>query len=131
MKKVIICIFICAVMAVSVNTASAKSTQVDVAWTANTESDIAGYNVYKGLEPGVYDGVVDAGDNTGYTLFLEDGTHYLAVTAYDTGGNEGALSEASELVVTTDAPPGAVMNVKEVSRIVTTINITIFLPVSP
>lgn len=65
-----------------------------VIWPANTESDLAGYKVYWGTASGTYPNSQNAGNATSYTITgLTDGTkYYIAVTAYDTEGNEGAKS---------------------------------------
>ncbi len=74
---------------------------VDLAWDANTESDLAGYKIYYGTASGNYSHSIDVGNVTQYTLTgLDDGiTYYLAATAYDVDDNESAYSE--ELVHTT------------------------------
>jgi hypothetical protein len=61
--------------------------------------DLLGFNVYIGTSPGVYTEVVDAGDVNTHTFdSLSVGTHYFAVSAYDSWGNESDLSE--EVVAT-------------------------------
>lgn len=66
-----------------------------VTWNANTEPDLAGYKVYHGEVSGVYTEVflISAGTTTKVFLGLRDGvTHYFAVSAVDTSGNESAKS---------------------------------------
>ena len=83
------------------DTASAR-----VAWTANVESDLAGYRVHWGNSPATYSTVVDVGlTSTPATPFYVIGplattqTIYAAVTAYDTSNNESALSlEVSKFI---------------------------------
>src|SRR6185436_19025327 len=63
-------------------------------WNANSESDLAGYNVYWGTSTGAY-GVPDhVGLSTTHTLSgLSSGqTYYFAVTAVDNSGNESIYS---------------------------------------
>jgi hypothetical protein len=74
--------------------------EVTLAWYANTESDLAGYNIYYGTASGDYSDSIDVGDVTEYTVTgLDDGgTYYFAATAYDEDDNESAYSE--ELVHT-------------------------------
>ena len=62
---------------------------LNLSWNGNTESDLDGYKVYYGTDPGVYEEPVDVGDVTEYQLSgLSEGvTYYLAITAYDTSGN--------------------------------------------
>jgi hypothetical protein len=64
-------------------------------WDANTETDLAGYNVYFGTASGQYGTPEDAGNVTTYTLQnLTSGTRYFfAVSAYDLAGNESTLSD--------------------------------------
>lgn len=73
---------------------------VTVAWDANTEPDLAGYNIYVGLNPGDYIRMDDVGDVNEYEITgLHPGTtYYLAATAYDEDENESAYSK--ELVHT-------------------------------
>ncbi len=69
-------------------------------WDPNSEDSLAGYKVYVGNESGVYDSFVDVGAEIGFSLAgLESGlTYFLAVTAYDSLGNESAFS--NEVVYT-------------------------------
>ncbi len=65
-----------------------------VSWNANTESNLDGYIIYYGTQSGVYSAAVDVGDVTSYQ-FNNVGTgrtYYIAVTAYDTSGNESDYS---------------------------------------
>lgn len=78
----------------------------NLSWDANTESDLAGYEIYYGTNPRSgncppdgYSGKVDVGKVTSYTINnLTDGaTYYFSVTAYDNSGNEsGCSSEVSK-----------------------------------
>jgi Fibronectin type III domain len=47
-----------------------------------------GFQIYYGLESGIYDEVIDVGASTNYTIFgLEpDQAYYIAVTAYNASG---------------------------------------------
>jgi hypothetical protein len=69
--------------------------QVNLAWNANTESDLVGYKVHVGTASGVYTLLnVDVGNVTSFTvtgLALGD-VYYFAVTAYDAGGSESGVS---------------------------------------
>jgi chitodextrinase len=80
--------------------------QVALSWTANTESDLAGYRLYRdGV--GVYDGAAATFTDTTVT----NGTAYsYAVSAYDTSGNESAQSTAVQATPTApaDTTPPAV-----------------------
>jgi fibronectin type 3 domain-containing protein len=65
-----------------------------VIWTANAETDLAGYKVYWGTSSGAYTNSQTVGKATSYTITgLTEGTrYYIAVTAYDTDGNESMKS---------------------------------------
>ena len=66
--------------------ATGGSGQITVSWSANSESDTAGYKVYWGTSPGSYTTYADVGNTTSYTISgLSSGTYYVTVTAYDTG----------------------------------------------
>ena len=67
---------------------------ISLAWDANTGSGIAGYKIYYGTSSENYPTVINVGDTTTYTISnLHSGhTYYLAVTNYDTSGNESGYS---------------------------------------
>jgi hypothetical protein len=77
--------------------ASASRAGIALTWDANSESDLAGYNVYRSTSPGVTIGSpINASLVTG-TSYLDsnvtDGvTYYYVVTAVDTGSNESTAS---------------------------------------
>ena len=76
---------------------------VNLSWTARTESDLAGYKAYYGISSRNYSTSINVGKVTSYTLTgLNEGIYYLAVTAYDTSGNESAYSNEASVTV----PPG-------------------------
>lgn len=83
---------------ITVDYSPASQTSALLTWSANTEPDLAGYRVYYGTAPGVYQqpkgqGIVVTG--TTYTVAgLNSGTrYYFAVTAYDGSGNESDYSQ--------------------------------------
>jgi hypothetical protein len=82
--------------------------EISLAWDANSEPHLAGYNIYYGTASGEYSHRINVGNTTEYTVAgLDDGgTYYLAATAYDQDGNE---SDYSEELVHTDTlnKPGA------------------------
>ena len=56
---------------------------ITLEWSANPESDVAGYKVYWGTQPApFFENVVDVGDSTSYTITGD--AYYIGVTAYDT-----------------------------------------------
>ena len=67
-----------------------------LSWNANTEDDLAGYKVYSVTSPENYRLLLDVGKATKRELselyLHEDTDYYIAVTAYDTSGNESAHS---------------------------------------
>jgi hypothetical protein len=69
-------------------------TSATITWIANTETDLAGYKIYIGMAPGVYASPVVIGQTTSYVAnnLLKGNTYYFAVSAFDTSGNESALS---------------------------------------
>lgn len=89
--------------------AMAGAASILVSWNANTESDLAGYIIYTGTQSGVYSSAVDVGKVTSYTLpnVATGKTHYLALTAYDTAGNESGYSTEASVYVPapTTTPP--------------------------
>lgn len=75
-------------------TASATGV-VTMAWDRNSESDLAGYRVYRATVPGGY-GAPIASLSPAATSYqaasLQKGSsYYFSVTAYDTAGNESPL----------------------------------------
>jgi hypothetical protein len=70
---------------------------VTLTWTANGEPDLAGYKVYVGMASGTYNtpgSPFVAGKVASYTVSnLPKGqTYFFAISAYDSAGNESALS---------------------------------------
>ncbi|SFW71095.1 Fibronectin type III domain-containing protein, partial [Paenibacillus sp. UNCCL117] len=81
---------------------------IALAWTANAESDLAGYRVY-GRKAGAEAWSIrsDAGLSASHTLMaLTNGESYeLAVAAYDKSGNESAKSEIVRATPKAGGPP--------------------------
>jgi hypothetical protein len=77
---------------------------IEVSWSANAESDLAGYKVYYGTQSGTYTSSVNAGKVTTQTINnLETGrTYYIAISAYDTSANESAKS--NEVTISIPVP---------------------------
>jgi len=67
---------------------------VQLAWNANTESDLAGYKVYVGTSSGVYSTSYNVGNTINYTVTgLSPGNvYYFVVTAYDATSFESLVS---------------------------------------
>jgi len=93
---------------------SSFASSAKVTWDANSESDLAGYNVYVGENSGDYTGVVDVGNIMEYTWANLDAgkTYYFAVTAYDFSGNESGFSDEVNLTLGSgDSNPPELVNV--------------------
>ncbi|MCH8838321.1 MAG: fibronectin type III domain-containing protein [Candidatus Marinimicrobia bacterium] len=77
---------------------------IELAWDASPISDLAGYSIYLNVDStgNPYADTVDAGHATSVTLSdLEPGlTYYMAVTCYDTDGNESWYSAEVSAVTT-------------------------------
>ncbi len=85
-------------------TPSLNAADVILAWSSNSESDLAGYRVYYGTSPGVYGTSMTIGNQTTFTIAgLAAGTYYFAVTAYNTSGLESGFS--NEVSTSVTAPP--------------------------
>jgi len=67
---------------------------VSLAWSPNSEPDLAGYKIYYGNSSRSYHTVLNVGNVTEYTFpaFERSGQYFFAVTAYDTLGNESDFS---------------------------------------
>jgi hypothetical protein len=67
---------------------------INLAWNANTESDLAGYRIYYGTSSGNYMSFQEIGRVTSYTLsnLTEGATYYMAMSAFDTARNESRRS---------------------------------------
>jgi uncharacterized cupredoxin-like copper-binding protein len=68
---------------------------LSVSWTGNTEADLAGYRLYVGTSSGVYGQPIQVSKSaTNYVVTgLPKGqTYFIAVSAYDTTGNESQKS---------------------------------------
>jgi hypothetical protein len=73
-----------------------SSSSVALTWNANTESDLAGYRVYRAMSSGTY-GAPIATIQGNTTSFVATGlqfgtTYFFVVTAFDIAGNESAYS---------------------------------------
>ena len=79
---------------------TAHSATVTLAWDPNPEPTVAGYRLHYGTLSGAYTNIVDVAASTRATIsaLLEGVTYYMAVTAYDTSGNQSGYSD--EIVYT-------------------------------
>jgi Fibronectin type III domain len=70
---------------------------VTLSWSANSESDLAGYRIYFGTSSGEYNAPGSPaiiGNLTSYTVagLQRNTTYFFALSAYDSAGNESPLS---------------------------------------
>ena len=89
--------------------ASTSTSVVTLAWTPPTENvdgsalvDLSGYKIHVGDQPQSYSETISV-SNPGLTRFVIDalppGTHYVAMTAYNTSGAESDYSEEVKVTV--------------------------------
>jgi hypothetical protein len=102
------------------------ATSLELSWNANMESDLAGYIVNYGNTSSNYTSSVDVGKATSYEInnVTNGKTYYVALTAYDTSGNESADSqEVSVYVPPSSTPPvlGTTPSIQLLSPIVGTV----------
>ena len=80
----------------STSTSGSTTRTVTLSWTASTESDLAGYKVYRATASGAYDAPITTLNNstTSYVAsgLQQDTIYFFVITAYDTAGNESPFS---------------------------------------
>jgi len=82
-------------VSLTLNQPTATTTgSADLSWTANTETDMAGYKIYIGTQSGLYNPPTTLGTVTAYTATnLTSGkTYYFCVSAVDSASNESPCS---------------------------------------
>ncbi|MDC0709367.1 glycoside hydrolase family 9 protein [Stigmatella sp. ncwal1] len=95
---------------------SASSSQINLAWTAGTEADLKGYNVYRstvsGFTPAAANRVATGVTAASYasTGLNASTTYYYKVTATDTSGNESSAS--TEAFAATQQAPASSLSVQ-------------------
>jgi len=89
-------------------------TSLYLSWDPNEEADLAGYRIYWGTQPAVYDSVRTV-MTTGDTLenLVEGETYYFALSAFDTGDYESFLTE--EVEITASSRPATPTGVTSIS----------------
>jgi len=65
----------------------AHTSDINLHWDANIETDLSGYTIHYGTESGLYINNVPVGNITDYILTLNAGTYYIVITAEDLSGN--------------------------------------------
>ncbi|MFQ6030232.1 MAG: LamG-like jellyroll fold domain-containing protein, partial [Dehalococcoidia bacterium] len=91
--------------------ASAGDNQVSLDWVDNTESDLAGYNVYRSETAGGPYQQLNASGPVGSSSFLDDSAtngsqYFYVVTAEDSAGQESGFSNEDSALLA-DEPPAA------------------------
>ncbi|OPX19256.1 MAG: hypothetical protein BZ151_10205 [Desulfobacca sp. 4484_104] len=110
MKKIIAIAIIVGIMGVALNAQAAIS--VTATWNANSEADLASYNIYRSTTHG--SGYVKINTapiaKSSTPTFVDSisgtvqGTYYYVVTAVDTSGNESGYSNEASIHIDTSAP---------------------------
>lgn len=95
------------------------ATSLLVRWTANTESDLSGYLVYVGNASGRYTSCTDVGKTTSYQIrnVTPGKAYYVALTAYDTSGNESGYSAEVRAVVPASTVPTTTPSIRLLSPV--------------
>jgi len=113
---------------------SVIAASLKVTWSANKESDLAGYKVYYGTASGTYSSTVNVGNTTTYTIpSVSTGkTYYVAVTAYNSSSTESAKStEVSAYIPVPDTtPPTGSIQINAGEALTSTRSVTLTLSAS-
>jgi len=118
--------------------AAAHAATATLSWTANGESDLAGYRAFWGTSSGSYTtGQADVGTATSYPVTgLAAGTEYFfAIKAYDTSGNFSGFSTEVSLTTPSGSGGGTDTTAPTVASVSTTSGTTVVVvfsePVDP
>jgi len=81
--------------------ASAAPESVELTWERNTESDLAGYRIYRAPADGAFERIAEVSQIPSYSDHaVEHGkTYRYAISAFDQTGNESARTAAAEVSV--------------------------------
>ena len=99
----ILCILACFMIFASTSFAAS----ILVTWTANSESDLAGYSIYDKVGSGTNTKVGTVGVMTSPSFTIPnvaEGLHTITVTAFDTATNVSLPSDPATITVDTTAP---------------------------
>src|SRR5439155_16740020 len=99
-----VALFLACALGLGHGVAPVRALDITLAWDANTETNLAGYNLYYGVSSGAYTNKTSVGIVTNYIVAgLPNAARYVfALTAFDTAGNESDFS--SEAVYVDGAP---------------------------
>lgn len=79
--------------------------KVTLAWNAETDPTVTGYNIYQGVASRTYTNMINAGNATSIAVEMPRGiTNYFAVTAYDAAGLESTFSNEVTIDDTNNIP---------------------------
>jgi fibronectin type 3 domain-containing protein len=76
---------------VSFTLSASTAGTASLSWNAGTDSDLAGYKVYRGTASGTYGAPLTTLPKTA-TGLQNRTTYFFVITAYDTAGNESTYS---------------------------------------
>lgn len=84
--------------------------QATLAWDANTDSRVTGYNIHYGAQSGTYTSTYSAGTTTSATVsgLTEGQTYYFVVRARDAAGTESANSNQVSTTIPSAAPVASI-----------------------
>jgi len=101
-----------------------SASQVTLGWTASTDTNIVGYNIYYGTASGVYSTKISLGNATTLTIsnLLPGVTYYFNATAVDAAGDESGFS--GETVYTVPAPATLTLTPVQTGNVTTALNLT-------
>lgn len=98
-----------AILIIVLTAGVASAATVTLQWDANTESDLAGYNLYRAFQPCTAQGPLNkigtVGKVTSTTdTVTVDGAYCYELTAFDTSNNESPRSNKAEAAVNVNPP---------------------------
>jgi hypothetical protein len=98
---------IAALCTVAGNSARAEQ-DVTLAWSASTDTNVAGYYLYCGATNGTYSSRIDVGKTTMATITGLDGrsaNYYFAATSYNTSRTESVMSSQVQFTTSSNYSP--------------------------
>jgi hypothetical protein len=90
-------------VAVTLTVSAPTTSSATLTWTPNTDSDLAGYKIYRATASGAYGAAlatVPAGTVTYQATGLSaNTTYFFVITAYDSAGNESSFSNEVNKII--------------------------------